>query len=503
VTEPDLEKDLPLREDIRLLGRLLGDTLQEQEGSERFELIETIRQTAVRFHRDDDAQAKRELENILNGIDHDTAISVVRAFSFFSQLANIAEDQHYSRRRRVHEIAGSPPRKGRVALALLRLREAGVTHTRLIDFFNRALIAPVLTAHPTEVQRKSILDCQLEVARLLAERNRPALTPDEQRANEEALRRVVLSLWQTRILRTTRLTVQDEIENGLSYFRYTFLRELPLLYADLEDRIAAFLDDDGFRLSSPLRIGNWIGGDRDGNPFVTQEVMRHALHRQSTLALDFYLGEVHQLGAELSMARRLVGMSAELDRMAEASPDRSAHRRDEPYRRALIGVYSRLAATAKQLDQPAAKRRAAGTALPYAACAEFIAELDVLADSLSANGGARIARGRLRQLRRAAEVFGFHLCTLDMRQHSGVHESVVAELFARSEGGIDYPALTEDAKLNCCCAKSPRRGRSNRPISNTAKTQPRNSGSSTPPQPYIGATARRRCRTTSFPRPMV
>ncbi|MEK6591701.1 MAG: phosphoenolpyruvate carboxylase [Pseudomonadota bacterium] len=445
--ETGLDKDLPLREDIRLLGRLLGDTLQEQEGSECFELIENIRQTAVRFHRDDDPHAKRELEAILNRIDHDTAISVVRAFSFFSQLANIAEDQHHSRRRRAHEIAGSPPRKGRVALALLRLRQAGVAHSRLIGFFDRALIAPVLTAHPTEVQRKSILDCQMEVARLLAERNRPALTPDEQRANEEALRRVVLSLWQTRILRTTRLTVQDEIENGLAYFRYTFLRELPLLYADLEDRIAEFLGDAGFRLSSPLRIGNWIGGDRDGNPFVTQEVMRHALHRQSTLALNFYLGEVHQLGAELSMARRLVGMSAALDRLAEASPDRSEHRRDEPYRRALIGIYSRLAATAQQFDQPAAKRRAAGAAPPYADCAEFIADLDVLADSLKANGGARIARGRLRQLRRAADVFGFHLCTLDMRQHSGIHERVITELFARSEGGIDYAALTETAKI--------------------------------------------------------
>ncbi|MFN7086729.1 MAG: phosphoenolpyruvate carboxylase [Burkholderiales bacterium] len=441
------EKDLPLREDIRLLGRLLGDTLQEQEGRARFELIENIRQIAVRFHRDRDAGAKQELEEILDRLDHDTAISVVRAFSFFSQLANIAEDLHHNRRRRAHELAGSPPRPGSVALALERLRQAGVPGSRLVGFFERALIAPVLTAHPTEVQRKSILDCQMEVARLLTERDRAALTPEEERDNEEALRRVVLTLWQTRILRTTRLTVHDEIENGLAYFRYTFLRELPRLYADLEDRVADFVGDPGLRLPSPLHIGNWIGGDRDGNPFVTAEVMRHAVRNQSMLALDFYLGEVHRLGAELSMARRLVGVSDALERLAEASPDRSDHRRDEPYRRALIGIYGRLAATAQQLDQHAAERQAAGVALPYADCAEFIADLDVIAGSLQANGGARIARGRLRQLRRAAEVFGFHLCTLDMRQHSGVHESVIAELFARSDGGVDYPALPEAEKI--------------------------------------------------------
>ena len=197
--ETGLDKDLPLREDIRLLGRLLGDTLQEQVGSERFDLIENIRQTAVRFHRDRDPGAKRELEEILDGLDHDTAISVVRAFSFFSQLANIAEDLHHNRRRRAHEVAGSPPRKGSVALALERLRQAGVAKSRLTDFFDRALIVPVLTAHPTEVQRKSILDCQMEVARLLSERDRSALTPDEARDNEAALRRVILRLWQKRI----------------------------------------------------------------------------------------------------------------------------------------------------------------------------------------------------------------------------------------------------------------------------------------------------------------
>ena len=448
--EPDIvgDKDLPLREDIRLLGRLLGDTLQEQEGGERFRLVENIRRTAVRFHREGDLRAKQELEAILGALDHDTAISVVRAFSFFSQLANIAEDLHHNRRRRAHQLAGSPPQEGSVALALERLRQAGVARPRLTAFFGHALIAPVLTAHPTEVQRKSTLDCQLEVARLLAQRDRSALTPGELRDNEESLRRVILTLWQTRILRTTRLTVNDEIENGLAYYRYTFLREVPRLYAEIEDLVAGHLGDPGLHLPALLRIGNWIGGDRDGNPYVTHEVMLHAARRQSTLALDFHLGEVHQLGAELSMARRLVGVSSELEQLAQASPDHSEHRRDEPYRRALIGVYSRLAATAQRLDQHAAGPQPVGAALPYADCAEFTRDLDIIIDSLVRNGGERIARGRLRHLRRAAEVFGFHLCALDMRQHSGVHEQVIAELYARGAGRHDYAELPEAERVS-------------------------------------------------------
>ncbi len=441
------DKDQPLREDIRLLGRLLGDTVQEQEGAARFELIENIRQTAVRFHRDDDAGAKRELEAMLDALDHETAISVVRAFSFFSQLANIAEDLHHSRRRRAHAAAGSPPQKGSMALALQRLRAEGVSAQQLQDLLQRAQISPVLTAHPTEVQRKSILDCQREVARLLAARDREMLQPRELEENEQALRRVILTLWQTRILRNTRLTVRDEIENGLAFYRYTFLRELPRLYGEIEDAVAEYCNDDTVRVPPLLRIGNWIGGDRDGNPYVTHEVMRQTLRAQSTLALEFYLEETHRLGAELSMARRQARVSDALGKLSEASPDRSEHRADEPYRRALIGIYSRLASTAHALELPVSVRGATLAALPYGDGAEFMADLDVISESLTAYGGARIARGRLRDLRRAVEVFDFFLCPLDMRQHSAVHERVVAELLARAGNDVGYAGLAEAEKI--------------------------------------------------------
>ncbi len=241
----ELDKDHPLREDIRLLGRLLGDTLREQEGDSTFELIEQIRQLAIRFRRDGDEQARSELAGVLDVLSPAASVAVIRAFTYFSQLANIAEDLDHNRRRRQRQLsrsaaAGRQPRAGAGARG-----EAGHGAGAVAEFFRDALMSPVLTAHPTEVQRKSILDCQLEIARLLTERDRLELTPEELAANEEALRRVILTMWQTRILRELRLTVHDEIENGLSYYRYTFLRQLPRLYGEIEDLLAAQVSCSG------------------------------------------------------------------------------------------------------------------------------------------------------------------------------------------------------------------------------------------------------------------
>ena len=210
------DKDSPLREDIRLLGRMLGDTLREQEGDATFSLVEGIRQNAIRFRREQDPNARQELDKILNQLSSKSTVSVVRAFSYFSQLSNIAEDIHHNRRRRAHLCAGSPPQAGSVALALDRVLSSGADGNTLSKFFAKAVVSPVLTAHPTEVQRKSILDWQLAIARLMNSRDRMQLTPDELQDNEEGLRRAIQILWKTRILRSSRLSVHDEIKNGLA-----------------------------------------------------------------------------------------------------------------------------------------------------------------------------------------------------------------------------------------------------------------------------------------------
>ena len=443
-----MDKDAPLKEDIRLLGRLLGDVLREQEGEAVYEVVETIRQTAVRFRRESDPQAGADLNRLLKKLTRDQTNSVVRAFSYFSHLANIAEDQHHIRRRRAHLLAGSAPQQGSIAYALSRLDSAGVSGSAIRHFFESALISPVLTAHPTEVQRKSILDAEREIARLLAERDRQ-LTPAESEQNTRLLHAYVATLWQTRMLRYSKLTVADEIENALSYYRITFLRELPALYDDIDSAMATHFPRRRAEHELPafLQMGSWIGGDRDGNPNVNADTMRHALVHQSTAILDFYLDEVHALGAELSISTLLVGVSPELEALAALSPDQSPHRSDEPYRRALIGLYARLAATARTLGAAHVPRQEVGVAAAYADSGEFTRDLQLLVDSLNTHHGAALVRPRLARLKRASEIFGFHLATLDMRQSSDVHERVLGELFARARVEADYAALDEERKV--------------------------------------------------------
>ncbi len=442
-----LEADAGLREDIRLLGRILGDTVRDQEGPALFDLVERIRQTSIRFHRDDDRPARRELEIILDGMSIAETVRIVRAFSYFSHLANIAEDQNNIRQMRAHGNAAQP---STLVPTLEHAREAGIGANDLRKFFATALISPVLTAHPTEVRRKSTIDREMEIAALLSRRERTQLTSEEIEASDEQLRRAVLTLWQTNLLRRTKLTVLDEVANGLSFYDYTFLREVPRLHCALEDRLQ---DDAGpgnaatrEELASFLRMGSWIGGDRDGNPFVTADVMRGTLRLQSTRVVRFYLEELHALGAELSLAAHLADVSEELRTLAERSPDKSQHRSGEPYRLAVSGIYARLAATALKLGVETS-RLPVGQADPYANAKEFRADLDIVHRSLLANNSEVIARGRLRLLRRAADCFGFHLARLDMRQNSAIHERTVAELLDAATPGMSYLALGESARV--------------------------------------------------------
>lgn len=448
------DKDQSLRDDIRRLGRILGDTVRQQHGEDVFSLIETVRQNSIRFRRDADHAAREELENTLDTLTNDQTTHLIRAFSYFSHLVNIAEDQHHIRRTRAHLIAGSAPRRGSMSYTidnLFRTQDAG---KQLQEFFKTAEVTPVLTAHPTEVQRKSILNCQMVISRLLDERDRMQLTPEESDANDEALQRAVLTLWQTRMLRTSKLSVLDEVENGLSFYDYTFLRELPQLYAGLEDLLAS--KDASFEqveLPSFMKMGSWIGGDRDGNPFVTASVLEKTLVMQSTRAFKFYLEELHTLGSQLSMATLLVQVSDDLLALAKRSPDVSQHRVDEPYRVAVSGMYARLASTYKKLLGLEAIIAPCAPAEPYHSAEEFVADLDVVHHSLLEHGSLGITRGRLRHLRRAVRVFGFYLAPIDLRQNSDVHERVVAELLRAANPDLDYLALNEEQRIEVLIAE--------------------------------------------------
>jgi phosphoenolpyruvate carboxylase len=445
---PDEEADRPMRDDIRLLGRLLGDTVRDQEGDAAFAVVEGVRQRSIAFRRTDDVEARRDLEGMLDGLTREQTMIVVRAFSYFSHLANLAEDVHTGRVRRQSEILQEPPADGSLARALDRVDAAGIEPAALAAFFRDGQVVPVLTAHPTEVQRKSVRDLEMRLESRLHARDRGRLTPGERSANHDSIRRVVLALWQTRMLRLEKLSVLDEVANGLSYFEQTFLPEVPRLYSALEDELrqrrAATETED---LPAFLRIGSWIGGDRDGNPYVTGEVLAQTLRLQSSKVFAHYLEQLHELGAELSITTLVRQASPELDALAERSPDRSPHRRDEPYRRALTGLYARVAATARALDQLEPLRHAIAEAPPYASVADFAADLATIHRSLEDNGSALIARGRLRRLRCAVKVFGFHLAAVDLRQNSDVHERVVNELFAAARPEVGYAALDEAGRV--------------------------------------------------------
>ena len=469
------DKDARLGQEIQFLGRLLGDVIHAASGEIIFNRIEHIRKLAVALRRaaapsgvEDMVTLRTELDHELDGLSIEQTLNVVRAFSHFSLLANIAEDRHQNRRRRVHRLAGSPPQMGSLRHALDTLAKQHISANDIRTWLHGALVSPVLTAHPTEVQRKTVLDCERDIARLMTHLERPDLLPEERLESEGSLKRSILQLWQTAMLRLSRLRVIDEIENGLSFYRYTFLSELPKIYCDIERALAERTSGERAltertsgervlgdrtagapeRIPTFFRMGSWIGGDRDGNPFVTAESLEGAMRRQSTVAFEHYLFEVHHLGAELSMSSRLVTPTAELMTLAQHSGDASAHRQDEPYRQALIGVYARLAATMSSLAGAEPIRRPEVVLEAYASPQEFRDDLDIVAASLETHASAALAAGRLAQLRYAVDIFGFHLASLDLRQNSDVHEVVVGELLAKAAVCPDYLQLDEPARVS-------------------------------------------------------
>ncbi len=443
-----MKKDLPLKQNIRLLGKILGDIIREQDGIPAYELVERIRLQSVAFRRNPDPAAEVSITKLLTSLTSDQAVQVIRAFTYFSHLVNLAEDQHHLRRGLVHDRAGSV-REGSLEGALKRLDAARISHGAIAQFLSNAYISPVLTAHPTEVQRKSVLDAERAIAKLLMERDeivalqqpRDALAPKALATNEMHIRVLVLQIWQTRLLRLSKLTVEDEVDNSLSFYESTFLREIPKLYGALEQALGQTKP-----LAPFLRMGQWMGGDRDGNPNVNEATLDYALHRQCELVLRHYLTEVHYLGGELSLSTQMVDISPAMQKLADSSPDTSEHRRDEPYRRALIGIYARLAASLAILTGGEASRHAVKPQNAYSSAREFLSDLQTIETSLTSSHGAALAQYRLHPLIRAVQVFGFHLATVDLRQSSDKHAAVVAELMAVAGQCKDYLALDELAK---------------------------------------------------------
>ena len=432
------------RAGIRLLGRLLGEVIADQHGPRAFERVEDIRRHAVSDHRD--GEADLALSERLERLDMPALLILIRAFSIFAQLANIADD-HLARRDAQHTDG-----------PLQRLEDdARVGPRSAAAYAAAALLAPVITAHPTEVRRKSIQDREAALADLLRAHDRRGLRTSEARRLESALKREIRILWQTRMLRPARLQVADEIDNAVAVFARTFTRELPALRA----RLGEIFGIEG-PLGEFLQVGSWVGGDRDGNPFVTAETLDYAVRRQAEAAFDHHLEQLHALGAELSMSDAWSGVTDELKALASRNFHASLHKEDEVYRRVLTGCYARLAAARQSLLAAPPARPARAEAEPYAAPENLEADLAVIARSLQAHGAADVAQGRLLEAREGLASLGFHLASIDLRQNSEVHERVVAELLAQAGVGAAYLDLAEPDRIRVLLAEltSPRQLRS-------------------------------------------
>ncbi|MGL4230863.1 MAG: phosphoenolpyruvate carboxylase [Casimicrobium sp.] len=430
------DKEALLKADTRLVGRLLGDIIREQRGSATFETIEAIRKESVRLHKE--GVSHRSMDALLSDLTIEQTLDVVRGFTYFSHLANIAEDVQQNRRRRFHKRSGSAPQVGSLAAAFEHLKAAQISGSEIWHCLSRANVSPTLTAHPTEIKRQSILDTERAIAQALA---------GDEDEREETLKRLILQMWQTAMLRLTKLRVRDEVDNALSYFRASFLSEVPRLMRHTVDALAKH-DNTHAELPAFLKVGMWIGGDRDGNPFVTAETLDYVIDTQSELALSHYLNELHALGAELAMSSRVVEVTHALRDLAERGHDDSPFRSDEPYRRALTGMYARLAQTYEAITKrPFFRSARAVNAQIYSGSTEFEDDLEIIFNSLKAHGSSGIAEQRLLPLKRAVQTFGFHLAPIDLRQNSAVHESVIGELLAGCGVCENYASLSEEEKV--------------------------------------------------------
>ncbi|BBZ39090.1 phosphoenolpyruvate carboxylase [Mycobacterium conspicuum] len=439
----------PMRADIRLLGTILGDTVREQNGDEVFDLVERARVEAFRVRRSEIDRA--QMSAMFDGIDIHLAIPIIRAFSHFALLANVAEDIHRERRRGIHVEAGEPPQDSSLAATYAKLDRAELDSATVTDALRGALVSPVITAHPTETRRRTVFVTQHRITQLMRLRAEGHSETDDGRSIELELRRQVLTLWQTALIRLSRLKISDEIAVGLRYYPAALFEVIPKVNAEVREALRARWPGTELLAEPIVRPGSWIGGDRDGNPNVTAEVVRLATGSAAFTALSRYLAELTDLEQELSMSARLVTVTAEVTALADACPD-GVHL-DEPYRRALRAIRARLTATAAQiLDEQPQHRLDLGLP-PYDAPAELGADLDAIDVSLRTHGGALIADDRLALLREGVGVFGFHLSGLDLRQNSEVHEQVIAELLAWAGVHPDYASLSEDERVELLAAE--------------------------------------------------
>ncbi|MFL0446063.1 phosphoenolpyruvate carboxylase [Corynebacterium xerosis] len=442
--------DETLRDDIRHLGRILGDVIREQEGDEVFNLVENARRTAFRLHRGEAEVG--ELTALFRDIDPVEATPIIRAFTHFALLANLAEDLHEERLVEEGLDAGEAPRDSSLEATWAKLRDARVPGAEIGSMMESAEVVPVLTAHPTETRRRTVFDVQKHIGASMRARHevinapRTARTEGKLEALDLEIRRRIMTLWQTALIRMNRPDIRDEVEVGLRYYQLSLLETVPKLNRDVAAMMRELGGDD-VPENPVVRMGSWIGGDHDGNPYVTEDVVRYATDRAAGTILRHYVKQLHSLERELSFSDRLTQVSVDLVELANRGQNDVPNRADEPYRRAVHGIRGRVAATAISRLGASVVEGDWSCHEPYSSVEEMRADLDVVEASLRRSHDDLIADHRLADIQGATDVFGFHLYSLDLRQNSESHEDILTELFRLSGVAEDYRSLPERRRV--------------------------------------------------------
>ena len=437
--EPDV-KEAPLRRDVRSLGRLLGEVLKEQAGQALFNAVEELRLLAIEYREGahdapqgkDSARARELMRCAAESVEQmgiNESYRLTKAFSIYFELTNLAETNHRKRRRRAALLSPErTPQPGSIRGTLRRMRDAGFSLEEALDWLRKIEVIPVFTAHPTEVARRTVLFKRRRIAENLERLDQLPLADPEAKKCEAAISAEITALWQTDEVRRRPPTVRDEIKMGLDYYSDCLISTLPRLYEEFADAFRQVYECElsADELPTFLRFGSWIGGDRDGNPYVTPDCTRDALQMSRQVILNHYIGAATELMDRLSPSARQVPASpaliAAIERYAERMPAVAAQNptraAEEIYRRHLDYVLERLRHT----------REKPTSAQAYLEAEEFAADLKLMRESLEANGGTRLARLLLDPLLRQVNTFGFHLHSLDIRQHAQIHARAIAEL---------------------------------------------------------------------------
>ena len=431
--------DQPLREDVSLLGRLVGEMLSDQLGTSFFQLLEQVRRCAI-ARREGDPGRLAELSALLGDLPVERALDLVRAFSSYFQLVNLAEQVHRIRRRREHQAADAGPQPGGVMDGLMRLRSAGVGSDAVRSALSRLLLEPVFTAHPTEATRRTMLEKEQRIVRALVDRLDSGRTPDEERSRLAQMRMHITAAWQTAEYSPVRPSVEQEREHVLFYLTDVLFRAVPACYAEFERCLAATYPELAGEASTRplLRFGTWVGGDMDGNPNVGAETIREALAAHRRVLFVRYLSELKELSLILSQSHTRIAIdpavsarvSAYSKRLRRAWAGIPRRHRDMPYRCLLILMAARLSASLEDRDGG------------YDDPVEFLADLDLIRLSLVRNGGRHAGLYPFQRFVARVRTFGFHLAALDVRQHAEVHRAALAACIA----GLDWSAAAAVAR---------------------------------------------------------